>query len=117
MPGKTKSLGSSSQYVDLGPWGFALWWFIILAVHIVTFAYNTAYAMFYHALKKTYMYMTFEYFGIGMLAKDHSTIVFVNAAMAALHGGCILLMIGSSLWQRELAFSPWPVVQATHACI
>ncbi|KAK1928575.1 hypothetical protein P3T76_015939 [Phytophthora citrophthora] len=109
-----KPLGPSSQYVDLGPWGFALWWFIILGVHLITFAYNTAYTMFYYALKDTYMYMTFEYFGIGMVAKDHNTIAVVNAAMAALHGGCILLMIIGSMWQRELAFSPWPEQSASY---
>ncbi|KAG4240191.1 hypothetical protein PC116_g11841 [Phytophthora cactorum] len=108
MTGKVKSSASSSPYVDLGPWSFALWWLIILAVHLVTFGYNTAYAMFYYELQKTYMYMTFEYFGIGMTAEYHHVIANVNAALAALHGLCILMMVGGSMWLRELAFSPWP---------
>ncbi|ETO62450.1 hypothetical protein F444_19632 [Phytophthora nicotianae P1976] len=108
MPGRTKSLVPSSQYVDLGPWSFALWWVIILAVHLVAFGYNAAYTVFYYELQKTYMYMTFEYFGIGMTAEHHHFIANTNAVMAALHGLCVFLMVGGSIWMRELAFSPWP---------
>ncbi|OWZ08597.1 hypothetical protein PHMEG_00018832 [Phytophthora megakarya] len=106
MSRKVKPPVCSVQYVDLGPWGFALWWFIILAVHLAMFGYNTAYAMFYYYLQKTYMYLTFEYYSIGMVAKYHHTIANVNAVMAALHGGCILLMICGSTWQRALVFAP-----------
>ncbi|ETL79967.1 hypothetical protein L917_19493, partial [Phytophthora nicotianae] len=108
MPGRTKSLVPSSQYVDLGPWSFALWWVIILAVHLVAFGYNAAYTMFYYEIQKTYMYMTFEYFGIGKTAEHHHFIANTNAVMAALHGLCVFLMVGGSIWMRELAFSPWP---------
>ncbi|KAE9313589.1 hypothetical protein PR003_g19461 [Phytophthora rubi] len=117
MPGKVKPLKSPSQFVDLGPWSFALWWFIILAVHLITFGYHTVYAMFYFALQETYMYQTFEYFGIGMVAKDHHVIASVNALMAALHGLCILLMVGGSIWQRELAFLPWRLEDGSYASI
>ncbi|ETP03533.1 hypothetical protein F441_19505 [Phytophthora nicotianae CJ01A1] len=108
MHGRTKSLVPSSQYVDLGPWSFALWWVIILAVHLVAFGYNAAYTVFYYELQKTYMYMTFEYFGIGMTAEHHHFIANTNGVMAALHGLCVFLMVGGSIWMRELAFSPWP---------
>lgn len=57
----------------MSTWGLALWWLIILAVHLITFGYNTAYAMFYYALKDTYMYMTFGYFGIGMVTTPSPT--------------------------------------------
>ncbi|KAG2762354.1 hypothetical protein PC116_g9412 [Phytophthora cactorum] len=33
-------------------------------VHLVTFGYIAAYAMFYYELQKTYLYTTFEYIGI-----------------------------------------------------
>ncbi|GMF45741.1 unnamed protein product [Phytophthora fragariaefolia] len=108
MPRNVKPLKTpSQQYVDLPPWNFVLWWTIILAVHLIMFGYNTAYAVFYYELHSTYMYQTFEYFGIGMAAKDHYVIADVNAVMAALHGVCVLLMIGGSIRLRELAFSPW----------
>ncbi|OWZ11186.1 hypothetical protein PHMEG_00015833 [Phytophthora megakarya] len=42
-----------------------------------------------------------------MPAKNHQVISLVNAVMAAVHGGCVLLMVCGSLWRRELVFSPW----------
>ncbi|GMF30343.1 unnamed protein product [Phytophthora fragariaefolia] len=42
-----------------------------------------------------------------MPAKDHQVISLVNAALSMLHGGCVLLMVGGSLWRRDLVFSPW----------
>ncbi|KAG3073925.1 hypothetical protein PC121_g8469 [Phytophthora cactorum] len=106
MPGASKTSARLSQYVDLAPWSYAWWWFILLAVHLVTGGYNAAFALFYYELEDTYLYRTLEYSGIGMLAKDHPTITGVNAVLAAMHGGCALLMIGASLWRRELSFTP-----------
>ncbi|KAG3107190.1 hypothetical protein PI125_g12955 [Phytophthora idaei] len=106
MPGASKTSARLSQYVDLTPWSYAWWWFILLAVHLVTGGYNAAFALFYYELEDTYLYRTLEYSGIGMLAKDHPTITGVNAVLAAMHGGCALLMIGASLWRRELSFTP-----------
>ncbi|EGZ12383.1 hypothetical protein PHYSODRAFT_461124, partial [Phytophthora sojae] len=37
----------------------------------------------------------------------HQTIAVVHAIMSAVHGVCILSMLGGSLWQRSLAFTPW----------
>ncbi|ETL79963.1 hypothetical protein L917_19489 [Phytophthora nicotianae] len=105
MGGSSKTSAPSSQYVDLSPWSYAWWWFILLAVHLITGGYNAAFALFYYELKDTYLYRTLEYSRIGMLAKDHPTITVVNALMASMHGGCALLMVGGSLWRRELVFS------------
>ncbi|KAL3660551.1 hypothetical protein V7S43_014306 [Phytophthora oleae] len=101
-----KTLASSLQYVDLTPWNFALWWGILLTVHLLACGYNAAFAVFYYELKDTYLYRCLEYSGIGMPAEGHPIIAHVNALMAATHGGCALLMVGGSLWRRELAFSP-----------
>ncbi|ETO62454.1 hypothetical protein F444_19636 [Phytophthora nicotianae P1976] len=108
MPRKVTSLASSSQYVDLGPCSFAVWWVIIIVVHLVTFGYNAAYAIFYYEFQKMYLYTTLEYTGVNMIAEHHHFIANTNAVMAALHGLCVFLMVGGSIWMRELAFSPWP---------
>ncbi|KAF1783203.1 hypothetical protein PC129_g8648 [Phytophthora cactorum] len=108
MSGRVKSLaGTSSQYVDLSWWGFAIWWTVLLVVHLLTGGYNAAFALFYHELRHTYLYMCLDYSGIGMPAENHEVISLVNAVMAAIHGGFVLLMIGGSIWRRELVFSPW----------
>ncbi|EEY69510.1 uncharacterized protein PITG_18802 [Phytophthora infestans T30-4] len=98
---------SSSQYVDLSRRGVAVWWTVLLLVHLLTGGYNAAFALFYHELKHTYLYACLDYSGIGMPAENHEVISLVNAVMAAIHGGFALLMIGGSLWHRELVFSPW----------
>ncbi|KAG1688466.1 hypothetical protein DVH05_003668 [Phytophthora capsici] len=97
----------SLQYVDLTPWNFALWWGILLAVHLLACGYNAAFTVFYYELEDTYLYRCLEYSGIGMLAESHPTIANVNAIMAAMHGVCALLMVGGSLWRLELVFSPF----------
>eukprot|EP00644_Phytophthora_capsici_P014670 jgi/Phyca11/128781/e_gw1.78.75.1 len=97
----------SLQYVDLTPWNFALWWGILLAVHLLACGYNAAFTVFYYELKDTYLYRCLEYSGIGMSAESHPTIANVNAIMAAMHGVCALLMVGGSLWRIELVFSPF----------
>lgn len=107
MSGKLKSSAVSSQYVDLSRWSFALWWTMLLSVHLVTGGYNASFALFYHELQHTYLYALLEYSGIGMPAKDHQVISLVNVVMAAIHGVFVLLMIAGSLWRRELVFSPW----------
>ncbi|KAG3244602.1 hypothetical protein PI124_g10629 [Phytophthora idaei] len=108
MSGRLKSLaGTSSQYVDLSRWGFAIWWTVLLVVHLLTGGYNAAFALFYHELRHTYLYMCLDYSGIGMPAENHEVISLVNAVMTAIHGGFVLLMIGGSIWRRELVFSPW----------
>ncbi|GMF65289.1 unnamed protein product [Phytophthora lilii] len=98
---------SSLQYVDLSLWSFGLWWVLLFAVHLVTCGYNAAYAMAYWQLQDTYLYLCLEYSGIGMPAEKHHKIAIVNAILAAMHGACLLWMVGASLWQRELAFSPF----------
>ncbi|EGZ21958.1 hypothetical protein PHYSODRAFT_313914 [Phytophthora sojae] len=98
---------SPSQYVDLSSWGFRLWWFILLSVHLVTFGYNASNGLFYYELESTYLYACLIYSGIGMPAEAHHTIANVNIAMAGMHGVCVLLMMTGSLRHRKLVFYPW----------
>ncbi|EGZ15656.1 hypothetical protein PHYSODRAFT_315857 [Phytophthora sojae] len=65
---------SPSGFVDLSSRSFALWWFIILAVHLVTCGYNAIYALVYWKLQSTYLYLCLEFVGIGMAATDHPAI-------------------------------------------
>jgi hypothetical protein len=115
MPGKNEASTLALQYVDLSPWNFALWWFLLLSVHLVACGYNAAFALFYFELGGTYLYRCLEYSGIGMLAKDHLVIGNVNAVMAAMHGGCALLMVGGSIWRHELSFSPYAPASSSAA--
>ncbi|EGZ12379.1 hypothetical protein PHYSODRAFT_336805 [Phytophthora sojae] len=93
--------------VKLSYWGFALWWLIILGVHVVTSVYNALYAYCYWKLKDASLLVYLEFYHIGLPQEYHSTIAVVHAVMSAVHGVCILLMLGGSLWQLSLAFSPW----------
>ncbi|KAG6945140.1 hypothetical protein JG687_00017462 [Phytophthora cactorum] len=58
-------------------------------------------------LQNAYLNDYLERFEIGMPAPNHRTIAIFHAAMAALQAMCIFLMLGGSLWQRSLAFTPW----------
>ncbi|KAF1781838.1 hypothetical protein GQ600_19430 [Phytophthora cactorum] len=37
----------------------------------------------------------------------HHTIALIYAALSTIHGVCVLLMLGSSIWMCSLTFSPW----------
>ncbi|POM68450.1 Hypothetical protein PHPALM_15392, partial [Phytophthora palmivora] len=100
---RAKASTPSLQYVDLSPGNFALWWVILLGIHLITCGYNAIFALFYFELKDTYLYRCLEYSGIGMLAQNHPVIANVNVLMATIHGGCALLMIAGSFWRRTIA--------------
>eukprot|EP00644_Phytophthora_capsici_P001641 jgi/Phyca11/71394/gw1.14.391.1 len=98
---------SLTEVVKLSPWYFALWWIIILAVHVVTCLYNALYAYYYLMLRESPLLWYFDSIQIGMPSPYHDTISIVHMIMSALHGGCVLQMLGSSVYQRSLAFTPW----------
>ncbi|KAJ8577470.1 hypothetical protein ON010_g1742 [Phytophthora cinnamomi] len=98
---------SPTEVVKLSYWNFAIWWAIILAVHVVTGIYTALYAYSYFELKDTYLNIYLVSNHIGMAPPYHPTIAIIHVAMSALHGICIFLMIAGSLWQRSLAFTPW----------
>ncbi|ETI57327.1 hypothetical protein F443_00373 [Phytophthora nicotianae P1569] len=97
----------SSEVVKLSYWVFAAWWLIILGIHIVTGVYTALYAYCYYVLKDTYLNSYLDSYQIGMPQPYHRTISAVHASMSAIHGVCIVLMLGGSIWQRSLAFTPW----------
>ncbi|KAL4171997.1 hypothetical protein KRP22_007173 [Phytophthora ramorum] len=74
---------------------------------MVTSAYAALYAYCYWELQDTYLNRYLDAFQIGMPPPYHHTIAMVHAAMSALHAVCILLMLGGSMWQRSLVFTPW----------
>ncbi|KAL4171996.1 hypothetical protein KRP22_007172 [Phytophthora ramorum] len=98
---------AATEVVTLSYWAFVVWWFIILNVHAVTGVYNALYAYCYWVLKDTYLNNYLDSFQIGMPPPYHHTIAVVHVAMSALHALCIVLMVGGSIWQRSLAFTPW----------
>ncbi|KAG3239249.1 hypothetical protein PI124_g15806 [Phytophthora idaei] len=73
-----------------------------------TSAYNALYAYCYWNLQDTFLNIYLESYQIGMPPPYHHTIAVVHVVMSLVHGVCILLMVGGSLWQRSLVFSPWP---------
>ncbi|ETP55066.1 hypothetical protein F442_00352 [Phytophthora nicotianae P10297] len=97
----------SSEVVKLSYWVFVAWWLIILGIHIVTGVYTALYAYCYYVLKDTYLNSYLDSYQIGMPQPYHRTISAVHASMSAIHGVCIVLMLGGSIWQRSLAFTPW----------
>ncbi|EGZ12364.1 hypothetical protein PHYSODRAFT_515823 [Phytophthora sojae] len=98
---------TSSDFVRLSRGSFAVWWGLILAVHVVTGAYNALYAYCYRKLQYTFLNLFLDALQIGMPPQYHSTIAIVHALMSAMHAACALLMVGGSLWQRSLCFTPW----------
>ncbi|EEY70425.1 uncharacterized protein PITG_05838 [Phytophthora infestans T30-4] len=99
---------ASTEVVNLSYWVFAVWWIIILSVHVVTSAYNALYAYCYWHLQDTFLNMYLESYQIGMPPPYHRTIAVVHVIMSSVHGICILFMVSGSLWKRSLVFSPWP---------
>ncbi|KAL3660519.1 hypothetical protein V7S43_014663 [Phytophthora oleae] len=96
-----------TEVVQFSYWFFLLCWVIILSVHIVTCVYTALYSYSYWKLQETYLNDYLETFQIGMPPPYHRTIAIVHAIMSALHALCIILMLGGSLWQRSLVFTPW----------
>ncbi|KAF1790325.1 hypothetical protein GQ600_2416 [Phytophthora cactorum] len=92
-------------------WGFAIWWTVLLVVHLLTGGYNAAFALFYHELRHTYLYMCLDYSGIGMPAENHEVISLVNAVMAAIQAASCCDDWRFDL-RRELVFSPWDLTKA-----
>ncbi|KAG7377844.1 Centrosomal protein of 41 kDa [Phytophthora pseudosyringae] len=97
----------ATDVVQLSCCGFALWWVLFLAVHAVISVYNAVFAYSYSILHDAYLEVLLEAFYIGMPPSSHHWIVIVHATMSGLHAVCILLMVGGSIWQRSLAFTPW----------
>ncbi|ETM56747.1 hypothetical protein L914_00328 [Phytophthora nicotianae] len=98
---------ASTEVVKLSYWVFAVWWVIILAVHVATCVYTALYAYCYWKLQDTFFNLYFESYEIGMPSPYHHTIATVHMTMSILHAACILLMLGGSIYQRSLAFTPW----------
>ncbi|GMF23833.1 unnamed protein product [Phytophthora lilii] len=98
---------ASSEFVRLSYWAFAGWWTIILSVHIVTSVYNALYAYSYWKLQDSFLNLYLDSFQIGMPPPYHHRIAVVHSIMSAVHGVCIFLMVGGSIWRRSLAFTPW----------
>ncbi|ETP49041.1 hypothetical protein F442_05337 [Phytophthora nicotianae P10297] len=86
---------------------FAVWWVLFLGVHLITCGYNAAYALLYSELGSTSLSQNLESFHVGMSSSNYGVITAVHAVMASIHGICILSMVGSSLHQGALAFTPW----------
>ncbi|KAL3665581.1 hypothetical protein V7S43_009615 [Phytophthora oleae] len=101
------ALKPSTEVVKLSSWSFTVWWIIILAVHVVTCLYNALYAYCYWKLQDTFLNLYLDSFQIGMPPPYHYTIAIVHVVMSALHGVFVLLMLGSSIYQRSLVFTPW----------
>ncbi|KAG3020136.1 hypothetical protein PC110_g4870 [Phytophthora cactorum] len=97
----------STDVVQLSSWAFAFWWALFLIVHVVVSFYNALYAYYYWILQDSYVEVLLEAFYIGLPPAYHHTIAFVYAIMSGMHIVCVLLMIGGTIWQRALAFTPW----------
>ncbi|ETP27086.1 hypothetical protein F441_00356 [Phytophthora nicotianae CJ01A1] len=101
-----------TEVVKLSYLGFAVWWFIILGVHVVTCVYTALYSYSYWVLMDTYLNNYLETFEIGMPPPYHHTIAIVHAVLSVLHAVGILLMLSGSIWQRSLAFTPFSTCDA-----
>ncbi|OWZ21037.1 hypothetical protein PHMEG_0004483 [Phytophthora megakarya] len=97
----------STELVNLSYKVFVGWWIIIASVHTVTSIYDAFYAYCYWKLQDLSLNKYLEGEHIGMPSPYHLTISIVHLLLAAVHAICILLMIGGSMYQRSLVFTPW----------
>eukprot|EP00644_Phytophthora_capsici_P011810 jgi/Phyca11/106182/e_gw1.12.401.1 len=86
-------------------WAYTMWWFIFLGVHGATCGYNMAYAFFYWWLNDTTIRVYLVFYHLGMPPPYYGIIAAIHLSMSIMHGLCAVLMIGSSLWLRRLAFT------------
>ncbi|KAE9155579.1 hypothetical protein PF001_g697 [Phytophthora fragariae] len=97
----------STEVVQLSSCAFTVWWVILLGVHVVVAFYNVVYGYYYWNLTNAYLNVLLVSFEIGLPPENDRAIAIIHIIMAVLHGVCILLMLGGSIWQRSLAFTPW----------
>ncbi|POM78038.1 Hypothetical protein PHPALM_4483 [Phytophthora palmivora] len=76
-------------------------------VHVITWLYNALYAYCYWKLQETNLNLYLAFYQVGMPQSDHHAIAVTCATTSAVHGICILLMVGGSFWKRSLVFTPW----------
>ncbi|KAE8905325.1 hypothetical protein PF003_g10420 [Phytophthora fragariae] len=100
-------LKAPKKVITLPYWSFVVWWIIILSVHVVVWVFNGLYAYGYWKLDGSYLNLCLEFYHIGMPHPYHRTIAIVHGGTSTIHGVCILLMVGGSLQQKTLAFTPW----------
>lgn len=71
-------LKAPKKVIKLPYWTFALWWVIILSVHVVAWVFNAFYAYGYWKLKGTYLNLCLEFYHIGMPHQYHRVIAIVH---------------------------------------
>ncbi|POM73721.1 Hypothetical protein PHPALM_9408 [Phytophthora palmivora] len=100
-----RPISRATEYVRLSFRWFAMWWVIILGVHIAGCGYNVAYAKFYHNYGDTFLSYTLEANRIGLPRQHFPVITYVYMSLAAVHGMYALLMIIGSARNQTLTFS------------
>ncbi|KAJ8571981.1 hypothetical protein ON010_g4851 [Phytophthora cinnamomi] len=95
-----------SEYLRLPFRWFAFWRIVILGLHIVACAYNTAYAVYYWSYGDTYLSYALEGNGIGLPRDRFHVISYTHMILASIHAICALVMVIGSLWRHSLVFSP-----------
>ncbi|EEY64858.1 uncharacterized protein PITG_16171 [Phytophthora infestans T30-4] len=106
MADPMSQLSASTQvFVTMNASGFSLWWFIILLVHLTTFAYNMGFALFYWNVTDWYLMFALASHGVGMPSSDFRTISYVHMALAGAHGFYLVKMVFGSAKHRTLVFS------------
>ncbi|POM64314.1 Hypothetical protein PHPALM_20176 [Phytophthora palmivora] len=102
------TLEITSQDVVMVPgWAFTMWWLVFLAVHLATCGYNMGYAFFYWWLGSTRISQYLVFYRVGMPPDYYRSIATIYFVLSSIHALCILLMVGSSMWLRKFAFTPW----------
>ncbi|KAG7383071.1 Centrosomal protein of 41 kDa [Phytophthora pseudosyringae] len=96
-----------TEEVKLSNGVFAVWWVVLLGVHVLTCVYTALYAYSYWALQDQVLNVYLESYEIGMPSPYHRTIAVVHSVLSGLHAVCIALMVGGSIRQGSLAFTPW----------
>jgi hypothetical protein len=86
--------------------GFALWWFMLLALHIVNLAYYVGVAMLYTENRATNLEFQLDTYSIGISFREWGRVSVVHIIVAVVHAGCILSMLIGSLAAGRPAFQP-----------
>jgi hypothetical protein len=94
------------MHLQTSSFGFAIWWLVLLLLHVINAGYYLGAALVYRAMRWTNVdYQLFTY-SIGITSTQYTKVATIHEIVAALHLLLIIAMLIGSLQARRLVFLP-----------